>query len=269
MKINATPPNRPVPPSDLIIPDWREKFLRSLGRPCRLLRTMYWSVCFIEILVILASQFPTNVLAKHILRAFILDKMSPHRIKVTPLFLLGHTLGTFGTILRVQSFRTLGHLFTFELSIRKDHALVVDGPYAFVRHPSYVGLILTILGYYCNHASGSWVSECGVLETILGKLALCVWSIIAISVIASLLLRIDSEDEMLRMKFGAEWELCYFSHKRAKHLVKNDIGAPGFLRYLVRQFLDPVMLNLPTNLLRVGSIDLMEIVHQESVISNG
>ncbi|KAH0587014.1 hypothetical protein J132_04538 [Termitomyces sp. J132] len=207
MKINATPPNPPVPRSDLIIPDWRERFLRSLGWPCRLLRTTYWSVCFVEILVITASRFPTNVLAKHILRALMLNKTSPHRIRVTPLFLLGSVIGTFGTILRVQSFRTLGHLFTFELSIQKNHTLVVNGPYAFVRHPSYVGLILTILGYYFHHASGSWVSECGLLETTIGKLTLCVWSTIAAAVIASLLLRLSPEDKILQMKFGAEWEL--------------------------------------------------------------
>ncbi|KAG6915473.1 hypothetical protein DXG01_011340, partial [Tephrocybe rancida] len=168
---------------------------------------MYWAVCCIEMLVIVASRFPSNVLANHIVSTLVLNKTSPHRIRVTPFFVLGHLIGISGTILRVQSFRTLGHLFTFELSLRKNHTLVVNGPYAFVRHPSYVGLILTILGYYCNHASGSWLSECGLLETLVGKLMLCVWSTIAFSVIASLLLRVAPEDEILRMKFGEEWEM--------------------------------------------------------------
>ncbi|KAG6818585.1 hypothetical protein H0H93_003749 [Arthromyces matolae] len=207
MKINATPPNPPVPPNDLIIPDWREKFLRSLGRPCRLLRTMYWFVCIMEILVIVVSQFPSNAVAKHVLSILIFNKASSSRVRVTPLFILGHAMGSFGTLLRVQSFRTLGHLFTFELAIRKDHTLIVDGPYAFVRHPSYVGLILTILGYYCSHASGSWVSECGLLETIAGKFLLCVWSTIAVAVIASLLLRLEPEEQILRLKFGGEWDV--------------------------------------------------------------
>lgn len=36
--ITATPPNPPVPFSEHIIPDWREKFLKSLAWPCSLLR---------------------------------------------------------------------------------------------------------------------------------------------------------------------------------------------------------------------------------------
>ncbi|KAF5377895.1 hypothetical protein D9615_006828 [Tricholomella constricta] len=206
MRVNATPPNPPIPLCESIIPDWRERFLRSLALPSRLLRAMYWTTCLIEILVIIASQFPSNVVSKHILTTLILNRTSPLRIRVTPLFILGNIIGICGTTLRVQSFRTLGCLFTFELCIRKNHRLVVNGPYAFIRHPSYTGLIMTIIGYYCNHASGSWLRECGLLETILGKLMLCVWMTIAGAVVASLLLRVSREDQILQMKFGEEWE---------------------------------------------------------------
>ena len=36
--------------------------------------------------------------------------------------------------------------FTFELAILKDHALVPTGPYAWVRHPSYAGALLSAIG---------------------------------------------------------------------------------------------------------------------------
>ncbi|GLB38814.1 putative class VI-like SAM-binding methyltransferase superfamily, isoprenylcysteine carboxyl methyltransferase family protein [Lyophyllum shimeji] len=157
-------------------------------------------------MVILASHSTPTPVSKRILGTLILNHSSSRRIRITPLFVVGNILGMGGTALRLQSYRTLGHLFTFELCILKNHRLVTDGPYAYVRHPSYTGLILTILGYYCTHASGSWLSECGLLQTMMGKLMLSVWSAIAGAVVSSLLLRIPGEDRILRAKFGAEWE---------------------------------------------------------------
>ncbi|RDB27228.1 putative protein-S-isoprenylcysteine O-methyltransferase [Hypsizygus marmoreus] len=206
MRLNATPPNPPVPLADNIIPDWRERFLKSLARPSALLRAMYWLVGFIEVVVILASQQPSGWVSKRILSILILNGSSPLRIRITPLFIFGNFLGVFGTALRVQCYRTLGRLFTFELCICKDHTLIVSGPYAFIRHPSYTGLILTIVGAYCNNATGSWLKECGLLETLTGKLLLLVWLSIATAVVASLLLRVPREDEILQSKFGDEWE---------------------------------------------------------------
>lgn len=124
---------------------------------------------------------------------------------MSPSFLLGTIITFCGTTLRLYSFRTLGTLFTFELCIRKDHRLVVDGPYNYVRHPSYTGLILSIIGALCSHLSGSWVKECGILDTTLGLGIAFAWLSIAAAVVLSLLLRIPREDELLRREFGNEW----------------------------------------------------------------
>jgi len=43
-------------------------------------------------------------------------------------------------------YRTLGRHFTFQLSIKRNHTLVKDGPYAVVRHPGYTGYLLMVLG---------------------------------------------------------------------------------------------------------------------------
>lgn len=42
-----------------------------------------------------------------------------------------------GGILRKWCYDALGKLFTFERSIMPKHELITDGPYAWVRHPSY------------------------------------------------------------------------------------------------------------------------------------
>jgi len=44
-------------------------------------------------------------------------------------------------------------MFTFEMSIRKNHKLITSGPYAIVRHPSYVGVILVASGLMLIHGS--------------------------------------------------------------------------------------------------------------------
>jgi protein-S-isoprenylcysteine O-methyltransferase len=50
----------------------------------------------------------------------------------------------------------LGRFFTGNVAIAPDHRLIEEGPYRFVRHPSYTGSLLAFLGLgicYCNWAS--------------------------------------------------------------------------------------------------------------------
>ncbi|KAJ8482315.1 hypothetical protein ONZ51_g5434 [Trametes cubensis] len=77
------------------------------------------------------------------------------------LFLLfGAALALWGAALRVACFRALGPLFTFELTISPTHRLVTDGPYAWVRHPSYAGVYAVLLGASAVMvAPGAWLRE--------------------------------------------------------------------------------------------------------------
>ena len=52
-----------------------------------------------------------------------------------------------GFALRVWAVRTLGRFFTKTLTVSADQPVIDSGPYAFVRHPSYTGLLATSFGF--------------------------------------------------------------------------------------------------------------------------
>ena len=59
---------------------------------------------------------------------------------------LGCAVGLTGVVLRWWAIWTLGAYFTRNLQIAEDHKVVVDGPYRYLRHPSYTGAILMFAG---------------------------------------------------------------------------------------------------------------------------
>lgn len=52
-----------------------------------------------------------------------------------------------GLVIRWWAIVTLGRFFTVDVVIEKDHELVERGPFRFVRHPSYTGVLLAFLGW--------------------------------------------------------------------------------------------------------------------------
>jgi protein-S-isoprenylcysteine O-methyltransferase Ste14 len=83
------------------------------------------------------------------------------------LFGLGVALMLAGMALRWYSIFVLGRYFTVVVAIQPGHTVVERGPYRFVRHPSYSGTLLTILGL--GLALTNWVSViAAVLLTALG-----------------------------------------------------------------------------------------------------
>ncbi len=105
-----------------------------------------------------------------------------------PIFIV---LGTFiffvGTFTRMYAIKTLGQFFTMEIGIRKNHRIVKDGPYEFVRHPSYTGYLLMILGIGIAYQN---------LFSLLLPLA---------EMILFLSVRIPQEEKMLCHEFGDEY----------------------------------------------------------------
>jgi len=70
--------------------------------------------------------------------------------------LVGSALILVGLALRLASVLTLGRLFTVNVAIHSDHPVVEKGPYRFVRHPSYSGLLLAFIGLGVSFQS--WLS---------------------------------------------------------------------------------------------------------------
>jgi protein-S-isoprenylcysteine O-methyltransferase Ste14 len=80
------------------------------------------------------------------------------------LFFVGICAMLVGIALRWYSARLLGKYFTFDVAIQGDQKLVELGPYRYVRHPSYSGALLTLLGF--GLALGNWVGAAASLSCL-------------------------------------------------------------------------------------------------------
>jgi protein-S-isoprenylcysteine O-methyltransferase Ste14 len=76
---------------------------------------------------------------------------------------LGVLLMWLGIAIRVWAIAALGRAFRTTVEVDAGQAVVSTGPYRWVRHPSYSGLLLIAMGY--GVAAGSWLSlvVCAVL----------------------------------------------------------------------------------------------------------
>jgi protein-S-isoprenylcysteine O-methyltransferase Ste14 len=99
---------------------------------------------------------------------------------------LGVVLFVAGRALRLWPVFVLGNRFSGLVAIQPGHTLVTSGIYGVIRHPSYLGLLTNLLGWGLAFRSGV-----GVLLTALMMLPL--------------LVRINSEEKLLRAQFGDEY----------------------------------------------------------------
>ena len=68
----------------------------------------------------------------------------------------GCLLMTLGQMLRIVAIFTLRRQFTVRVSIIKDHKIIDTGIYRIVRHPAYLGSLLTFLG--AGLALENWIT---------------------------------------------------------------------------------------------------------------
>jgi protein-S-isoprenylcysteine O-methyltransferase Ste14 len=73
-----------------------------------------------------------------------------------PLFVAGLVRMCAGIAVRQGAVAALGRFFTIDVRVRSGQTVVEDGPYRWVRHPSYTGLILTFVGF--GLALGNWAA---------------------------------------------------------------------------------------------------------------
>jgi protein-S-isoprenylcysteine O-methyltransferase Ste14 len=64
-----------------------------------------------------------------------------------------------GLAIRVWAVAALGRAFRTTVEVDPDQAVVTSGPYRWVRHPSYTGLLLIVAGV--GLAAGNWLALAG------------------------------------------------------------------------------------------------------------
>ena len=121
---------------------------------------------------------------------------------------IGLTLMVLGTLIRLMTYRYMGRFFRAEISIQKDHELIVSGPYSVVRHPSYTGgILVNVGGFLWQLTKGSWIIESGLWNTVLGRLLVVAYfGTIHIFITFFALARMSKEDMALRNQFGKKWD---------------------------------------------------------------
>ena len=96
------------------------------------------------------------------------------------IFLAGYVFMVWGPL-------HLGEQYSLLVTIQEEHKLVTDGPYRYMRHPRYSGIIF-------------WVF--GVALIFLSIPAL----VLAVLMSALMLIRVPKEEKVLHGEFGKEWE---------------------------------------------------------------
>jgi protein-S-isoprenylcysteine O-methyltransferase Ste14 len=71
-----------------------------------------------------------------------------------------------GLAIRIWAIVTLGAAFRTTVEVDRNQSLITDGPYSRVRHPSYSGLLLIVLGF--GLVLGNWLALgiCAVLPAV-------------------------------------------------------------------------------------------------------
>ncbi len=74
----------------------------------------------------------------------------------TELFFLGIALMWAGIAFRWYCMRVLGRYFTYQVDVHSGQTVIEAGPYRYIRHPSYAGALITVIGL--GLALGNWAS---------------------------------------------------------------------------------------------------------------
>jgi protein-S-isoprenylcysteine O-methyltransferase Ste14 len=86
----------------------------------------------------------------------------------TEVFALGIALALAGIAIRWYAVLTLGRFFTTRVQTTAQQTVVDSGPYRWIRHPSYTGALLTILGILVCYTN--WISVACFLIAVPGFL---------------------------------------------------------------------------------------------------
>jgi len=93
-----------------------------------------------------------------------------------------------GSALRMWSFRVADGSFKAQIAVAEKQRLATTGPYAWVRHPAYLGVIIAYAGI------------AGIFSSSIGIAALLAL------VMPALIIRLLKEEKILAASFGEEWQ---------------------------------------------------------------
>ena len=108
---------------------------------------------------------------------------------------IGAALTVLGCLFAIWTRFTLGSNWSGRVTLKTDHSLVVRGPYSFVRHPIYTGILLAVLGTVV--AVDQWK---GLIPFFL--------------VIAIFMLKINQEERLMMQTFPEDYG-AYRKHVKA------------------------------------------------------
>jgi len=147
---------------------------RTVRRESWVSRISHVLPLIIGILLVALPHIPSALFATRILpRTFVT-------------YWVGVTLTFLGLAFAVWARRHIGSNWSGTVTVKENHALVRTGPYAWVRHPIYTGLLLAILGTAVARGElrGVWA------------LALCTIAFVS---------KLRIEERWMRQEFGEEY----------------------------------------------------------------
>jgi len=139
-------------------------------------RTNRWVLIAFSVLGVLAAWLPAYT-----------DRTDTWTLDGEAMRWIGVVLFIAGGVLRIWPVFVLGRRFSGLVAIQPGHELVTGGLYSVIRHPSYLGMLVTALGWALAFRSGI-----GVLLTA--------------ATIVPVVGRIRAEERLLLSQFGAEYE---------------------------------------------------------------
>ncbi len=101
---------------------------------------------------------------------------------------IGLALIVMGLAIRWAAILTLRKFFTVNVAIQPDHRIVQTGLYGLVRHPSYLGSIVSFVGL--GIAFSNWISL----------------ALLLVPITLALVRRIEIEEWVLLQKFGSQYD---------------------------------------------------------------
>ena len=112
-----------------------------------------------------------------------------NNITVLPdwVFYVGIMLMLFGIAFRQWVVWVLGRFFSTRVRIVSDHRIVQEGPYRVIRHPSYTGMLIILLGL--GLASRTWAGTI-IMFALIGPV---------------IYYRMNVEEDALKTEFGTEY----------------------------------------------------------------